>query len=370
MLPPKTPLANGYFRILHRLWRRGPAPTRALFQELNLSRTLGTRLVDQMADEGVVGPDPQTGALKILEGYGSVLGLHMGTGTVNAVLVSFAGELLLSRDFPFPDDGTPLVLVIQRAVAQMEPFLRSPDVPPLRGVAVSLPGVVDPYRLILLQSNPLKVTSPVALKEALGRPLGRPLTVENDANCCCWGEAVLHRRERLGNFLSILTEQRPTWVGHGESGVMTLGVGFGVYLNGSVYHGSRFSAGEFQSVFKLEPGVVNQFSVPDAVIARSYRDPEVGEALARELSRNASLLVNVLDLDRIYVSWPLADQAPRILQIMREEIRLNRSYDSPDCPVELPTMGFLAPAYGAAGLHLESLYQGADGPAPYFPGKN
>jgi len=33
-------------------------------------------------------------------------------------------------------------------------------------------------------------------------------------------------------------------------------------------------------------------------------------------------------------------------------------------------MGTLAPAYGAAALHLESLFQTAEGPAPYFPGKN
>jgi len=371
VLPPKTPLANAYYRLLQRLWRTGPAPARTLFQELDLSRTLGARLVDQMSGEGVVGPDPETGDLKIYDTYGSVMGLHMGTRTVTAVLVNFTGDLLLAKDFPYPDAGTPLVAAIQGAVAQMEPFLRSAAVPPLRGVAVSLPGIVDPYRLIMLESNPLRIFEPVAFKETLGRSLGRPLTVENDANCCCWGEAVVHRRQKLGNFLSILAEQRPISVGNREPGGLNLGVGFGLYLNGSVYHGSRFSAGEFKSVFKVDPQEVNQFSLPDLVIARSYQDPGVGEAIARELSRNASLLVNILDLDRVFVSWPAVDQAPRIIEIMREEIQRNWSYDHPvDCPVELPTMGFLAPAYGAAGLHLESLYQTADGPAPYFPGKN
>ncbi len=371
MLPPKTRLANAYYRLLHRLWRGGPSPARTVFQELDLTRTLGSRIVDQMATEGVAGPDSETGDLKIFENYGSVLGLHMGTSTVNAVLVSFAGELLLTKDFAYPDAGTPLVQAIQGAVTQMEPFLRSPGMPPLRGVAVSLPGVVDPYRLVLLKSKPLRIFEPVPLKEALGRPLGRPLTVENDANCCCWGEAVLRRRQKLGNFLSILAEQRPISVGNREPEGLNLGVGFGLYLNGSVYHGGRFSAGEFKSVFKLDAREVNQFSLPDSLIARSYEDPDVGEAIARELSRNASLLVNILDLDRVFVSWPRADQAQRIVEILREEIQRNESYDHPvDCPVELPSMGFLAPAFGAAGLHLESLYQTADGPAPYFPGKN
>jgi hypothetical protein len=364
-------LANAYYRLLQRLWRKGPGPAKLVFQELDFSRTVGARVVDQMAGEGVVGPDPETGDLKIFDSYGSVLGLHMGTRTVNAVVVNFTGELMLSKDFPYPDGGKGLVQAIQGVVAQMEPFLRSATVPPLRGVAVSLPGIVDPYRLILRESNPLRVFEPIALKEALGRPLGRPITVENDANCCCWGEAVVHRRQNLGNFMSILAEQRPISVGNREPGGLNLGVGFGLYLNGSVYHGQRFSAGEFKSVFKSDPREVNQFSLPDKLIARSYEDPEVGEAIARELSRNASLLVNLLDLDRVFVSWPRHDQAPRIVEFMREEIQRNWSYDHPvDCPVELPTMGYLAPAYGAAGLHLESLYQTADGPAPYFPGKN
>lgn len=370
MLPPKTPLATPYYRVLQRLWRRGPAVPREVFQELNLSRTVGARVVDQMVGEGVAGIDPGSGELKILSTYGSVLGLHMGTQTVNAVVVNFTGELILTRDFPYPA-ATALAASIQAVVAQMEPFLRSAPVPPVRGVAVSLPGVVDPYRLVLLKSNPLNLLEPIPLKESLGRSLGRPLTVENDANCCCWGEAVLRRRENLGNFLSILAEQRPISVGARERDGLNLGVGFGLYLNGSVYHGQRFSAGEFKSVFKQDPRQVNQFSLPDELIAQSYEQPEVGEAIARELSRNASLLVNVLDLDRVFVSWPQPEHAGRIVEIMREEIQRNWNYDHPvDCPVESPTMGLLAPAYGAAGLHLESLYQTPDGPAPYFPGKN
>lgn len=371
MLPPKTPLANAYYRVLKRLWRKGPTSVPALFKELDLSRALGDRLIDQMAQEGVAGPDPDTGHLRILESYGTVLGLHMGTRTVSAALVSFTGELLLTKDFPYPEQGTPLVQAILGAVARMEPFIRPPAAPPMRGVAVSLPGIVDPYRLVLLESNPLRLFEPLPLKEALGRPLGRPITVENDANCCCWGEAVLHRKQNLGNFLYILAEQRPHTIGEQKLSFQNFAVGFGLYLNGSVYHGTRFSAGEFQSIFRSDPLQRNQFSITDQEMARSHDDPKVEEVIARELSRHAALLVNTLNLDRVYISWPRPERVSRIVEILREEIQRNWSYNHQvECSVELPTMGLLAPAYGAAGLHLESLFQTADGPAPYFPGKN
>jgi len=285
--------------------------------------------------------------------------------------VDFTGQVVTSQEFPYPDPGTSLPRAILGAVAQMEPLLRAGSAPPLRGVAVSLPGIVDPYQLVLLESIPLQLFEPVALKETVGRPLGRPLTVENDANCCCWGEAALHRRQNLGNFLCLLAEQRPYEVGDRTYGFQNYAVGCGLYLNGAVYHGGRFSAGEFRSILKEDPTQRNQFSLTDETMARSYDDSEVEEAVARELSRHAAFLVNTLNLDRVYLSWPKADRAGRIAEILREEIQRNWSYQHQvQCTVELPTMGLLAPAYGAAGLHLESLYQTADGPAPYFPGKN
>jgi len=144
-----------------------------------------------------------------------------------------------------------------------------------------------------------------------------------------------------------------------------------LYLNGSVYHGTRYSAGEFQSILKEGPIRRNQFSVTDEEMDRSLTDPVIEERIARELSRNAALLVNTLNLDRVYVSWPRQEMVPRVVEVLRDEIQRNWSYDhAVDCSVELPTMGRLAPAYGAAGLHLESLFQTSDGPAPYFPGKN
>jgi hypothetical protein len=365
-------LANAYYRLLKRLWSKGPAPSPQLFKDLDLSRTLGEKLLVQMSQEGVAGLDPETGKIRILGSYGTVLGLHMGTQTINAVLVNFAGELLLSHDLPYPEEeGTPLVQAILGAVNRMEPMIRPPAAPPLRGVAVSLPGVVDPYRLILLESKPLGLFEPMALKEALGRPLGRPITVENDANCCCWGEAAVHRHRNLGNFLFLLAEIRPYSARDPRPAPPAFSIGSGLYLNGSVHHGTRFSAGEFQSILKEDPTQRNQFSVTDEEMVSVLEDARFEERIARELSRNAALLVNSLNLDRVYVSWPRPSMVARVVEILGEEIQRNWSYDHVvACTVELPTMGKLAPAYGAAGLHLESLFQTADGPAPYFPGKN
>ena len=370
MLPPKTPLADATYRILHRLWRRGPTSLGALVKDLDLSRSVADRIVAQLGQEGIAATDPQTGFLRLQEAYGSVLGLHMGTATIGAAVVGFTGELLFTKDFPYPAEGTPLDAAILGAVSQTEPLLRSSALPPLRGLAVSLPAVVDPYRMVLVESKPLKIPGPLPLHEALARPLGRPVTVENDANCCAWGEAVLHRREDLGNFLFLLVELRPQTVGHPKKGGFHFAVGMGLYLNGAVHHGSRYSAGEFQSVFH-ETGSTNQFSLTDDEMVRAPEDPVLEERVLREFSRHAAFLVNVLNLDRVFLSWPKPEGAGRAVEIVRQEIRRNWAYDCPvDCAVDLPSMGILAPAFGAAGLHLEALYQPADGPAPLFQGRH
>lgn len=370
MLPPKTPLADSTYRILHRLWRRGPCPVPVLVKDLGLSRAVADRILGQLDQEGIAAPDPATGLLKLQETYGAVLGLHMGTATISAAVVGFSGELLLTKDFPYPEEGTPLEAAILGAVARTEPFLRTAAIPPLRGLAVSLPAVVDPYRMVLVESKPLKIPGPLALHEVLTRPLGRPVTIENDANCCAWGEAVLHRREDLGNFLFLLVELRPQTVGHPKAGGFHFAAGMGLYLKGAVYHGSRYSAGEFQSVFH-ETGSTNQFSLSDGEMVRAPDDPVLEERVLREFSRHAAFLVNVLNLDRVFLSWPRPEGADRAVEILRQEIRLNWAYDGPvDCIVDLPSMGALAPAFGAAGLHLEGLYQPADGPAPFFQGRH
>lgn len=369
MLPPKTPLATPYYRLLSRLWHQGPAPMIALLRELDLSRTVGQRITAQMAEEGVAALE-DTGNWAIQASYGTVLGLHLGTGTISTALVNYAGELVQTKDFDYPDGTPPLDQVILGTVARMEPFLRPPMSPPLRGIAVSLPGIVDPYRLVLLESNPLRIRSPWPLKDLLGRPLGRPISVENDANCCCWGEAVLQRRRTLGDFLFLLVEKRPHTVGGPAANLPNYAAGLGLYLGGAVHHGARFSAGEFQSILKNRTDSRSQFSLSDQDMLRAFVDPDLEEALARELGRHTAFLVNTLDLDRVFLSWPRQENADRVAALFAEEIRRNRSYDRPVCPVELPSMGYLAPAYGAAALHLESLFQTADGPAPYYPGKS
>lgn len=361
MLPPKTSLAAPYYRLLHRLWTRGPAAVPAVFGELGLARTVGSKLVAQMAEEGVVDAGTE---VALRPDYGSVVGLHLGTGGIDAAVTNFVGEVLVTQTLGYP--AGPLPQAVHHALAALEPRLRPPGVPPVRGLALSLPGVVDPHRLVLVHSTPLGITGPVDLRETLARPWGRPVSADNDANCCCWGEAALRRGGPRGNFLCLLAELRPYGRGEDQTPYQNFAVGLGLYLNGAVYHGDRFSAGEFQSLFKTNPHQRNQFSISDEAMARASFDAGVEETVASELARHAAFLVNTLDLDAVYVSWPNPRRADAVLDLVREEIRCNGSYRRDhEVTVSPPSRGYGAPAFGAAALHLESLFQPIDGPAPY-----
>ena len=99
-----------------------------------------------------------------------------------------------------------------------------------QGVALSLPGGVDVKQGIWKFGGAFDDVNHMPLKEHLETRLGLPVSIENDVNCVALGEA---------------------WIG-GARGYqhvvcMTIGTGIGggLILNGEVYRGSHFLAGEF-----------------------------------------------------------------------------------------------------------------------------
>jgi glucokinase len=82
---------------------------------------------------------------------------------------------------------------------------------------------------IVLVSPNLNWTN-VPLREALESELERPVVLENDVRGAAWGEHKLGAGRGREDMLAV-------WIG--------TGVGGGLILNGSIYHGEFGSAGEF-----------------------------------------------------------------------------------------------------------------------------
>ena len=98
----------------------------------------------------------------------------------------------------------------------------------LAAIGVAAAGAIDIPRGVILDAPNLNWTD-VPLRDILLRELGRPIVLDNDVNGAAWGEHRLGAGRGRGDMLGV-------WIG--------TGIGGGLVLDGRIYHGSFFTAGE------------------------------------------------------------------------------------------------------------------------------
>lgn len=110
----------------------------------------------------------------------------------------------------------------------------------LDAVGISTRGQVDEHGAILYDNGPVEDYTGTPLKALLEARFGIPVWVENDVNAAAWGEACLGAGKGTGDFLCI---------------TYGTGIGGALVLNGQLYRGANWSAGEFgaMQMFSQKP---------------------------------------------------------------------------------------------------------------------
>ena len=110
----------------------------------------------------------------------------------------------------------------------------------LDAVGISTRGQVDEHGAILYDNGPVEDYTGTPLKALLEERFGIPVWVENDVNAAAWGEACLGAGKGTGDFLCI---------------TYGTGIGGALVLNGQLYRGANWSAGEFgaMQLFSQKP---------------------------------------------------------------------------------------------------------------------
>jgi glucokinase len=169
----------------------------------------------------------------------------------------------------------------ERLVAEVSALLaraglRAADV---AGIGVSAPGPLDPVAGVVIQTPNLPGWRDFPLRARLERALGIPVRIENDANAAALAE-WRHGAGRGATSLVFLT--------------MSTGIGAGIVLDGRVWRGQHFQAGEIGHM-PVEPdgrlcgcglrGCLEAYVGGAGLAARMREDLAAGAATAlRELS--------------------------------------------------------------------------------------
>jgi glucokinase len=107
----------------------------------------------------------------------------------------------------------------------------------LLSIAVGAPGVTDTDRGIVIATSYLMGWRDVPLRDLLERELGIPAFIDNDVNMAAFGEACSGAAKGVENFVFL---------------AIGTGVGAGIVLNGQVFRGDGWTAGEIG--YMLVPG--------------------------------------------------------------------------------------------------------------------
>jgi len=274
--------------------------------------------------------------LGINENYGSILGIDLQVSSYRAALTNLNGEILKewSGDMKFVG----LVETILRIYNKIRDEINDISVP-LIGIGVGIPAIVDTENGFIHKATSFHLADLDFNSEAEGKfPV--PVIIDNDANCCAWGQLERNKERKLDNFLNII------WKLHrleGEEAPEEIEIGMGIVLGGEVYYGSGSASGE----------------LPEDLLARDaaniYRLVDGGweidkEALGVYMDKLFSYLIpifHVFDPGEIFFGGHFTR--------FREEVE-KRMAKSP-FKVNFPRTNDLDTAYGAASMFVEKLFQ-------------
>jgi ROK family len=315
-------------------------------RQLGLDRSTITNLVNPLIDLSIVkifseGYAPSKGGrrpvlLGINENFGSILGIDLQVSSFSAVLINLNGLVLKEWSGDMQFSG--IVETIKELYEQLKDEIDSFSIP-LIGIGVGIPAIVDTEKGYIIKATSFNCSD--FDFEALAKDLFPvPVLIDNDANCCAWGQLEKNKDKKLQNFLNII------WKLHrkeGESAPEEIEIGIGIVINGEVYYGSGSSAGELpEDLISREQGDIYFRSGEnwkiDKVALKEYLD---------KLFQYLKPLFYVFDPGEIFFGGQFVHCKKEVEEILVKN----------DFTLLFPEVNNMDTAYGAASMFMEKLFQ-------------
>ncbi len=223
--------------VLRALHDHSPLSRADLARLTGLTRTSVGDLVGTLIDDGLieeVGRGQSSGGktpilLRVAPDGRHVIGLDLGEAQFSGAVVNLRGEILRSIHLRLEgrngDAAVELVLELVDA-------LRADDRSPLLGIGIGAPGIIDTSTGMVRWSVNLDWAE-LRLGPLLEQRYGVPIVIANDSHAAALAELTLSRRPRPNNLIVIKVGR---------------GVGAGIILNGQLFQGDGYAAGEFGHV--------------------------------------------------------------------------------------------------------------------------
>lgn len=284
----------------------------------------------------------------------------------HAVIVDLAGTVRARRSNMTGGTGASLREVLERATEDLASLRHeSGESTALIGVGLSVPARVDPIHGTIVESQSFDLRD-VSIRSVTSLPASLPLLLENDANAVAWGALSGPEGGGVSTLLAVTARTVPVAThaapedqrGRRGTTVPLLRVGTGIVLNGTVYHGHDFGAGEFHSALWTQgsAGETSGRPWPPATSRDGSAANEVVDALG-ELFESLSSPASILRPQAIVYGGDLVDHQDAIQRLLQGDLA-GRFIDPAvsRIPVQPAWNGAFAGAVGAAMMFVERLF--------------
>ncbi len=224
--------------ILRLLRLHNPCSCADLVRHSGLSAPTVSSTIEHLRQKGLVeriGPGASSGGrppgmLRFNDTFGYVVGVDIGGTAVRVVLANLNGKIIGKWVGSLHESSTPkhVAALIMSGIRRLQRRHRIPA-KKLLAVAAGAPGITDARAGIVFSAPNLSGWKNVPLRQILEDSARVPVSIENDVNLGALGESWSGTARGVKNFVFM---------------AIGTGIGAGIFINGRLYHGSDWAAGE------------------------------------------------------------------------------------------------------------------------------
>lgn len=314
-----------------------------------LTRTTVSDVVSELMADGLVeevAVGPSAGGkppilLGVVDDSRCMIGLDLANSEFRGAIVNLRGEIKQQVSLPIDDqDGEAALAVVTELIDAL-----LPEGPPVLGIGIGTPGLMDAQRGVVRHAVNLNWEN-LPLGDLLEDRYGMPIYIANDSQAAALAEYTFGGSSDTNNLVVVKVGR---------------GIGAGLIINGQLYYGDGFGAGEIGHVQAVEDGelcrcgnrgcletvassraMIRQAQASfdrsmlremvahpsDVTTSRLIEAYEAGDPVTQAVVRQAgeylatavSHLVGVLNIERIVIAGSTARFGEGLVEPIREQL--------------------------------------------------
>ncbi len=240
---------NRLFEILGIIWRTEGISRRELAKELRASKVSVINYINKLIDRGVIEEQPsicashgrRPASLVLTKDLFYSIGVNFyREGTSSVLLLNACSEVV--DEFKLPEEILQAREKCDFAIHEIRRVIEKNSVPfdKIIGVGIALPGIVKPLAGEVRASSLFNDEANFNISDYFKANLGKPCFLINPAHLQAFNEHKWGNAKKMNSFLTIQS-----------------GFGLGIFMNGSLYKGHQFNAGQLGAIQLQNAGPVS-----------------------------------------------------------------------------------------------------------------